>query len=78
MKPIHIALLTFLALGLAGCGNKGALVLPGAPVDDAPAVEAPPTAEPTPEALNAADPQPPQGEGSEGGDAATPPVKPPR
>lgn len=77
MKPINTALLCLLALGLAGCGNKGPLVLPTAPVEDA-AVPPPPAAEPVPEALNDAGTPPPQGEGSEGDATATPPAKPPR
>ena len=61
----------FLALGLAACGNKGALVLPTAPP---PEQESPSPATPTPETLN--DQQnstPPEGDASDAGDAGTPP-----
>lgn len=78
MKPILLAVSCLLALGLAGCGNKGPLVLPGAPAAEVPPLDAPADAEPDPETLNDANQQPPQGEGSEGGEAATPPVTPPR
>lgn len=77
MKPtLRIALvLTFLAL--AGCGNKGPLVLPTAPP---PAEDAPPPAEalpadatPTPENLNEGTRQEPvEGDASEGSDAPPP------
>lgn len=78
MKPTFLAVLCLLALGLSGCGNKGPLVLPNAPAEEAPPLDAPADADPEPETLNDANQQPPQGEGSEGGETATPPVPPPR
>lgn len=77
MKPIPFVLLCLLALGLSACGNKGPLVLPSAPVEEMPPLDAPVDGDPTPETLNDANQQPPQGEGSEGG-TGTPPVPPAR
>lgn len=42
-----LAVLIILSLPLAGCGNKGPLVLPTAPVSDAPATDAMPAGETT-------------------------------
>jgi predicted small lipoprotein YifL len=78
MKPRLLAIV-LLSLGLVACGNKGPLVLPTAPpAEEAPPVESPAPATPTPETLN--DQQsatPPQGDASEAGAAATPPSAPP-
>ncbi|MGY4517357.1 LPS translocon maturation chaperone LptM [Lysobacter sp. HA18] len=74
MKP-RILVVALLSLGLAACGNKGPLVLPTAPPpEQAPPVESPPATPPTPETLN--DTQhatPPQGNGTDAGDAPPPP-----
>jgi predicted small lipoprotein YifL len=78
MKPNFLAILCLLALGLSGCGNKGPLVLPNAPAADVPPLDAPADGDPEPEMLNEVDQQPVQGDASEGGEAATPPVEPPR
>lgn len=78
MKPTTLAILCLLALGLSGCGNKGPLVLPGAPADAVQPLDAPVDGDPDPESLNDANPQPVEGDGSEGGEAATPPVPPSR
>ena len=73
MKSRLVAVV-LLSLGLAACGNKGPLVLPTAPSpDQAPPAESPPAAEPTPEALNDRQQAPPEGDGAETGEAATPP-----
>jgi predicted small lipoprotein YifL len=74
MKP-RILAVALLSIGLAACGNKGPLVLPTAPSpEQAPPVESPDPATPTPETLNDQQSEtPPQGDASEAGDAATPP-----
>lgn len=80
MKPTNLLALAALVLGLAGCGNKGPLVLPTAPAADAPAPSpdaVPAEAPPTPEALNESTrPVPVEGEATEGGESATPPAPP--
>ena len=78
MKPIPFAVLCLLALGLSGCGNKGPLVLPTAPAADVPPLDAPVDGDPEPETLIDANQQPVEGDASEGAEAPTPPVKPPR
>ncbi|GAB6196228.1 LPS translocon maturation chaperone LptM [Lysobacter xanthus] len=78
MKPITASLLALSLLGLAGCGNKGPLVLPTAPPAEQPApVESPAPATPTPETLNdQTNQRPTEGDASEGGNT-TPPSTPP-
>lgn len=78
MKPTPFAVLCLLALGLSGCGNKGPLVLPGAPVDEVPPLDAPAHGDPEPETLNDANQEPVEGDGSEGGATTPPPVTPTR
>ncbi len=73
MNRIAPVALTLLFLGLAGCGNKGSLVLPTAPVDAPPPVDAPADAPPEPETLNDMNQEPVEGDGSEGGTTAPPP-----
>jgi predicted small lipoprotein YifL len=51
----HFALLAALSLALSACGNKGPLVLPGAPADTPVPAESAPAADPA--ATPAADPQ---------------------
>lgn len=77
MKPTSLAVLCLLAIGLSACGNKGPLVLPGAPAAEAPPLDAAADGDPEPETLNEANPEPVQGDASESGDAATPPAEPP-
>ncbi|HEY4581491.1 MAG TPA: lipoprotein [Lysobacter sp.] len=70
----RLAAVVLLSLGLAACGNKGPLVLPTAPSpDQVPPAESPPSAEPTPEALNDQQQAPPEGDGAETVEATTPP-----
>jgi predicted small lipoprotein YifL len=78
MKPIALVVSCLLAAGLAGCGNKGSLVLPGAPVAEVPPLDAPADGDPEPETLNDANQEPVEGDGSEGGDTVPPPVAPAR
>lgn len=78
MKPMTLAVLCVLAIGLSGCGNKGSLVLPTAAAPDAPPLDAPAADTTEPEAINEQNPEPVQGEGSEGGDTTPPPVTPAR
>lgn len=77
MKPTTFVLLILVALGLSACGNKGPLVLPAAPAAEVPPLDAPADADPEPEALHEANPQPVEGDASEGGSVATPPSPPP-
>ncbi|MFZ5636207.1 MAG: LPS translocon maturation chaperone LptM [Pseudomonadota bacterium] len=53
----HFALLAALSLALSACGNKGPLVLPGAPVDTPVPAESAPAADPA--ATPPAEPAPP-------------------
>jgi predicted small lipoprotein YifL len=76
MKPTTLAVLCLLALGLSGCGNKGALVLPSAAATQAPPLDAPADGDPEPETLNEANPEPVQGDASEGGSTTPPPAAP--
>lgn len=78
MKPSTLAALCLLAIGLTGCGNKGPLVLPTAPAPDAPPLDAPATGAAEPETINEQNPEPVQGDGSEGGDTTPPPATPSR